>query len=128
MLVMLPRPLHRFPLISSILLFICAVACGQMASLRSKLASFFLTVDRASIDNGAIINGTTLDPNTLSVINPYTQVCRIPQRRIRVSPRVDYELTPADTLSIRYAFSDVDIEHSGVGGFNLVSSGICRVR
>src|SRR4051794_18263109 len=47
-----------------------------------------------------------------------------PQRRIRVSPRVDYQLTPADTLSIRYAFSDADIEHSGVGGFNLVSSGI----
>jgi hypothetical protein len=81
-------------------------------------------VDRASIDNGAIINGTTLDPNTLSIINPYTQVFRIPQRRIRVSPRIDYQLTPADTLSIRYAFSDADIEHSGVGGFNLVSTGI----
>jgi hypothetical protein len=25
-------------------------------------------------------------------------------------------LTPADTLSIRYAFSTADIQHSGVGG------------
>jgi Carboxypeptidase regulatory-like domain len=97
---------------------------GSLQGPLSKLASLFLTVDRATIDNGAIINGTALDPNTLSIINPYTQVYRIPQRRIRVSPRVDYQLTPADTLSIRYAFSDADIEHSGVGGFNLVSSGI----
>jgi hypothetical protein len=97
---------------------------GSLEGPLSKVASFFLTVDRAAIDNGAIINGTTLDPNTLSIINPYTQVFRIPQRRIRVSPRVDYQLTPADTLSIRYAFSTPDIQHSGVDGFNLVSTGI----
>ena len=97
---------------------------GSLQGPLSRVASFFLTVNRASIDNGAIINGTTLDPNTLSIINPYTQVFRIPQRRIRVSPRVDYQLTPIDTLSIRYAFSDADIEHSGVGGFNLVPTGI----
>ena len=90
----------------------------------TKLAAFFLTVDRAAIDNGAIINGTTLDPNTLAIVNPYTQVFRIPQRRIRISPRVDYQLTPSDTLSGRYEFSDADIQHSGVGGFNLVSTGI----
>ena len=55
---------------------------GSLQGPLSKLASFFLTADRASIDNGAIINGTTLDPNTLSIVNPYTQVFRIPQRRI----------------------------------------------
>jgi hypothetical protein len=90
----------------------------------SKSASFFLILDRAAIDNGAIINGTTLDPNALTIIDPYTQVFRIPQRRIRVSPRVDYQLTPTDTLSVRYAFSTADIKYSGVGGFNLVSTGI----
>ena len=97
---------------------------GSLEGPLSKLASFFVTVDRAAIDNGAIINGTTLDPITLAIINPYTQVFSIPQRRIRVSPRVDYQLTPNDTLSARYQFSDADIEHSGVGGFNLVSTGI----
>ena len=97
---------------------------GSLEGPLSKSASFFLTVDRAAIDNGAIINGTTIDPNTLAIINPYTQVFSIPQRRIRVSPRIDYQLTPNDTLSGRYQFSDADIEHSGVGGFNLVSTGI----
>jgi len=89
-----------------------------------KRASFFLTVDRAAIDNGAIINGTTLDQATLAIINPYTQVFTIPQRRIRLSPRVDFQLTPADTFSVRYSFSRADIRHSGVGGFNLASTGI----
>ena len=97
---------------------------GSLEGPFSKSASFFLTVDRAAIDNGAIINGTALNPNTLSIVNPYTQVFRIPQRRIRVSPRIDYQLTPNDTLSLRYQFSDADIQHSGVGGFNLVSTGI----
>ncbi|MGI9071785.1 MAG: carboxypeptidase regulatory-like domain-containing protein [Bryobacteraceae bacterium] len=97
---------------------------GSLEGPLSKLASFFLTVDRAAIDNGAIINGTILDPNTLAIINPYTQVFRIPQRRIRVSPRIDYQVTPTDTLSVRYAFSSADIQHSGIGGFNLVSTGI----
>lgn len=90
----------------------------------SRLASFFFTVDRAAIDNGAIIDATTLDPATLSIVNPYTQVFRIPQRRIRISPRVDYQLTSTDTLSVRYALSRADIQNSGVGGFNLVSTGI----
>ena len=97
---------------------------GSLEGPLTNRGSFFLTIDRAAIDNGAIINGTTLDPDTLSIINPYTQVFGIPQRRIRVSPRIDYQVTPADTLSIRYAFSAADIQHSGVGGFNLVSSGI----
>lgn len=97
---------------------------GSLEGPLSKNASFFLVVDRAAIDNGAIINGTIVDSATLSVVNPYTQVFRIPQRRIRVSPRVDYQITPTDTLSVRYAFSTADIQHSGVGGFNLVSTGI----
>ncbi len=87
-------------------------------------ASFFLSVDRAAIDNGAIINGTTLDENTLAILNPYTQVFTIPQRRIRLSPRVDFQITPADTFSARYSFSRADIRHSGVGAFNLPSTGI----
>ncbi len=86
-------------------------------------ASFFVAADAAAIDNGAIINGTTLDPNTLAIIDPFTEVFTIPQRRVTVSPRVDYQLTPSDTLSVRYVFQTVDIQHSGVGSFNLVSTG-----
>ena len=96
---------------------------GSLEGPLSSKASFFIAADGAAINNGAIINGTTLDPNTFVIINPFTQVFTIPQRRATVSPRVDYQLTPSDTLSLRYAFQSVDIQHSGVGSFNLVSTG-----
>ena len=89
-----------------------------------KSASFFLAVDGAAIDNGAIINGSTLDPATPTIIDPYTQVFTIPQQRIRPSLRIDYQLTPTDTVSLRYQFADADIRHSGVGGFDLTSMGV----
>jgi hypothetical protein len=96
---------------------------GSLEGPLSKKASFFVAADGAAINNGAIINGATLDPNTLAIIDPFTQVFTIPQRRVIVSPRVDYQLTPSDTLSVRYVFQKVDIQHSGVGSFNLVSTG-----
>jgi len=96
---------------------------GSLEGPLSRKASFFLAADSAAIDNGAIINGTTLDPNTLAIIDPFTQVFSIPQRRVTVSPRVDYQLTPTDTLSVRYVFQTVDIQHSGIGSFSLVSTG-----
>ena len=89
-----------------------------------KPASFFVAFDGAAIDNGAIINGSILDPVTLTIIDPYTEVFTIPQQRIRVNPRVDYQLTPNDTISLRYEVADADIRHSGVGGFNLDSTGV----
>lgn len=96
---------------------------ANLAGPLSRKASFFMTVDGAAINNGAIINGSILDPNTLTIISPYTQVFQIPQRRIIVSPQVDYQLTPNDTLSVRYLYTNTDIQHSGVGGFNLISTG-----
>jgi hypothetical protein len=44
--------------------------------------------------------------------------------RIRVSPRIDYQLTQTDTVSLRYQVSNADIRDSGVGGFNLDSTGV----
>jgi Carboxypeptidase regulatory-like domain len=96
---------------------------GSVEGALNHKASFFLAADAAAIDNGAIINGTTLDPNTLAIVDPFSQAFTIPQRRVTVSPRVDYQLTPSDTLSVRYVFQTVDIQHSGVGSFNLVSTG-----
>jgi hypothetical protein len=87
----------------------------------SRKASFTLDFGRHSVDNGAIINGSTLDPQTLAVIDPFTDVFLVPQRRILVTPRLDYQLTPDNTLTFRYSFLHMDIRDFGVGGFNLPS-------
>ncbi|HXI42360.1 MAG TPA: carboxypeptidase regulatory-like domain-containing protein [Bryobacteraceae bacterium] len=95
---------------------------GNLSGPINKRASFFLDVRRDSVDNGAIINAVTLDPTTL-VSNPFTDVFSVPQRRVRVSPRVDYQLTPNNTLSFRYGYSHMDIQDAGIGSFNLISRG-----
>lgn len=94
---------------------------GNLSGPLNKRASFFLDVQRHAIDNGAIINGTTLDPNTLRILSPYTEVHSTPQRRIQASPRIDYQLSQNHTLLIRYAAAHTDIQDSGVGSFNLVT-------
>jgi hypothetical protein len=101
---------------------------GSLSGPIHKRASFFLDIRRDSIDNGAIINGTVLDPTTLAVVNPYTQVFLVPQRRITVSPRVDYQINEHHTLSVRYSFVNSEVPYIGIGGFNLVSRGYDWVR
>ena len=88
-----------------------------------RRSSYFMDFQRHSIDNGAVINGTTLDPATLAIINPYTDVLRIPQRRLIVNPRLDYQLSENHTLTVRYGYRHADVQDSGVGSFNLPSRG-----
>src|SRR6266704_3572212 len=94
---------------------------GNVSGPMSKRASFFADLRRDAVDNGAIINGTILNPATFGIINPFTDVFRIPQRRIRSNPRADYQISPNNTLTLRYGFVHADIPSAGVGGFNLIS-------
>ena len=103
--------------------FLLGEAGANLTGPLSKRASFTLDFQRHSIDNGAIINGSAVDPQTLAIINPYTQVFRVPQRRIIVTPRIDYQLNPKNTLSVRYTYTRADIADAGIGSFNLVSQG-----
>jgi len=96
---------------------------GNIGGPLSRRASFTLEVERHAIDNGAIINGSTLDLGTLAIINPYTQVFRVPQRRVIVTPRADYQLNAQNSLTVRYTFTRADIADGGIGSFNLVSEG-----
>ncbi len=103
--------------------FLLGEAGANLTGPLSKRASFTFDFQRHSIDNGAIINGSTIDPQTMAIINPYTQVFRVPQRRIIVTPRIDYQLNSKNTLSVPYTYTRADIADSGIGSFNLVSQG-----
>jgi hypothetical protein len=96
---------------------------GSMSGAINKRASFFLDVRRDEVDNGSVINAVTLDPQTLVIIDPFTEVFRTRQRRFGTNPRVDYQINPKNTLTIRYGFTTADIQGAGIGGFNLVSRG-----
>ncbi len=88
----------------------------------SKRASFTFDLEGQWVNNGAIINAIVLDPLTLQP-NPFTAFNVTPQRRFRVSPRVDYRLNDYNTLSVRYTFTRASIGDFGIGGFDLVPRG-----
>ncbi len=94
---------------------------GTISGPLSKHASFFLDTERRAVDNGSVIDAVTLDSQ--NAITPYTGVLLAPQRRVRVSPRLDYQLSQNNTLIVRYGFTRNDVQDQGIGGFNLPSRG-----
>jgi len=96
---------------------------GNLSGPFNNRSSFFLDVRRDEVDNGSIVNAITLDPQTLGVVNPFTDTPRTPQRRISVNPRVDYQLNDRNTLTLRYVYLHSDVRDAGIGGFNLASRG-----
>jgi hypothetical protein len=96
---------------------------GNLSGPINHRSSFFLDLRQESVDNGSIINAIVLDPSTLEIINPYTDTPVTPQKRFGISPRIDYQLNPKNTLVARYSFGRSDITNAGIGGFNLVPRG-----
>jgi carboxypeptidase family protein len=93
---------------------------GDISGPLNKKLSFFLNVDGAAIDNGANIDAVTLNSQTLA-ITPFSDVFSGPQRRIIVSPRLDYQLNTNHMLSFRFEVEQADIADSGIGSLSLVS-------
>jgi Carboxypeptidase regulatory-like domain len=91
---------------------------GSLSGALSKKASFFLDVFDRNIDSGSIINAVTLDPDTFGV-TPFNSVFEAPQNRLRVSPRLDYQLSQNNTLTLRYGYTRNNVQDQGIGGFNL---------
>ncbi len=104
--------------------FLLQEAGGNISGPLGKKASFFVDIQEHAIDNGAIINGVTLNPSTLAIIDPYTNVLSIPQRRFIANPRFDFQINQKNTVTGRYVYSGADIADSGVGSLNLISRGV----
>src|SRR5439155_20772003 len=96
---------------------------GNVGGSLGKRASVFTDVDKRDIDNGGIINAITLDPATLAVVNPFSEVFSSPLRRLRSSSRLDYQLNQSNTLVFRYTFTRDESRNTGVGNFNLATQG-----
>jgi hypothetical protein len=95
---------------------------GNFSGPLSKRASFTLDAQDNIVDNGSIVNAVTLSPSTL-LATPFFQNTTTPQHRLMVSPRIDYELSPNNTLVARYSTTRYDIQDAGIGGFSLPAQG-----
>ncbi|MDP9050267.1 MAG: carboxypeptidase regulatory-like domain-containing protein [Acidobacteriota bacterium] len=88
----------------------------------NRRASYTLDWRFEDTTNGAVINGSTLDPSTFGIIDPSTTVFSVPQLQGFITPRLDYQLNATNTLTARYRYSRSDIADSGLGSFSLPES------
>ena len=80
----------------------------------NKKASFFLDFQRRNIDEIAVVDETLLGPAE-SISNPRT--------RTNIAPRIDYQLTPTNTITARYQYYRDTWENDGIGGLTLPEAG-----
>jgi hypothetical protein len=99
---------------------------GNFSGPLSKRASFFLDVDRRMIDNGSVIDAVAVNPSSF-LVNPFTEVFLSPFRRLRVSPRIDYQLNSNNTLMVRYGYTRNNTMDTGIGGFNTLDRAINKL-
>jgi len=83
-----------------------------------KKASFFINFERRNIGDNAIVNAFVLDPATFDP-TPFNTSIPIPRTRTTLSPRMDFQLTPNNTLSVRYQYWQDNQNNAGVGQFSL---------
>jgi hypothetical protein len=86
-------------------------------------------VERRQIDDNGILNAQILNP-TATILDPATfspvvdrGFTPTPQQRTTISPRMDYQLSTNNTLSVRYAYLDLNRSLSDVGQYILPGTG-----
>ena len=90
---------------------------GSLGGPITRKASFFLDFSRRNINEFAAINATVLDANFAPVHR--TQSVPNPRTRTNFSPRFDFQLTPSNTLTVRYHLSHDTDQNSGLSQFSL---------
>ena len=90
---------------------------GNIGGALSKKASFFFNMDRRVIDEIAVIDTPALDAN----FNPiqFTGAAPNPRTRTNLTPRLDYQLSHSNTLTVRYQYYRETETNDGIGQFSL---------
>jgi hypothetical protein len=89
---------------------------GNLSGPLSKKSSFFLDVDRRITDENAVLTFTDLS----SALQPTSVSTALvaPSHRFSISPRVDYSLTPNNTLTLRYSWVESNANNQGIATQN----------
>ena len=94
---------------------------GNLSGPISKKASFFFSAQQRDIDNVSVIVAQVLGPG--NVVTPYNATVPSPSKRLNICPRVDFQLTPSNTLTVRYQYSRNTQNNAGIGEFSLPTTG-----
>ena len=94
---------------------------GNIGGAITKKTSFFFNIEQRDIQNLSIVSATVLDPNFNIV--PFSQAVPNPETRTNLSPRIDYQITPNNTLTARYQYWRNSETNGTVGQFMLSELG-----
>jgi hypothetical protein len=94
---------------------------GNLSGPINKKASFFLDFERRDINNVEVVSAIVLDPNFDPT--PFSAAVPNPNTRTSFSPRLDWQLSSHNTLTLRYRLVQSNQDNQGVGQFNLSSQG-----
>ncbi len=94
---------------------------GNVSGSLNSRTSWFLSGFRRDNDANSIINAQLLDPTGGSY--NYSAAVPNPQSRLDISPRIDFQLTPTNTLTVRYMYDRQKSTNNGVSQFALQTQG-----
>ncbi|MGB7847602.1 MAG: TonB-dependent receptor [Candidatus Acidiferrum sp.] len=94
---------------------------GNVGGALNKKTSYFFNLERRDIQNLGVVSATILDPSFNIV--PFSAAVANPETRTNLSPRIDFQLTPSNTLTARYQYFRNTETNSTVGQFNLEAVG-----
>ncbi len=109
----------RNPYSASSVPFLLQESENSFSGPLTKRSSWTLDAERQAVDNGSVTNGVAL--NSALQPEPFSSVLNVKQRHWLVGPHIDYQLSPANTLSLRYLWTSADIPDAGIGSFDLIS-------
>jgi len=91
---------------------------GNIGGALGKKASYFFSAQRRNINEVEL--GSTVDPSTFLVNNNGFAIAN-PRTRTELGPRLDYQLTPSNTLTVRYQYERNSETNDGISEFTLAS-------
>ena len=94
---------------------------GNVSGSLNSRASWFFSGFRRDNNANSIINAQLLDP--LGGSYNYSAAVPNPQSRTDLSPRFDFQLTPTNTLTVRYMYDRQKSTNNGVSQFALQTQG-----
>jgi uncharacterized membrane protein YgcG len=92
---------------------------GSLSGALSKKASFTLDGQYRDINNVAVVSAQ-LEPSPAPL---FTEAVPNPRTRINFSPRLDYQLSTNNTLTVRYQYYRDNQVNDSVGQYTLTSEG-----
>ncbi|MDR3735139.1 MAG: carboxypeptidase regulatory-like domain-containing protein [Acidobacteriaceae bacterium] len=87
----------------------------------SKKASYSVASNYRVIQDNNVVNTYIL--GAANAPTPFFQSVSFPQNRAEVSPRLDLQITPTNTLTARYQFEHNSTTNGGIGGNSLATAG-----